>query len=102
MISDYVPLLIFLVISFLVVGALVTASFLIGPSKPNQRKLQVYESGIVPTTPARHRLSVRFYLTAMLLLHVLRWYGIAEMFVFMLVLLVALAHIWRKGGLEWE
>jgi len=118
LISDYVPLLIFLVISFLVVGALVTASFLIGPSKPNQRKLQVYESGIVPTTPARHRLSVRFYLTAMLfiifdveavffypwavLLHVLRWYGIAEMFVFMLVLLVALAHIWRKGGLEWE
>ena len=118
MISDYVPLLIFLVISFLVVGALVTASFLIGPSKPNQRKLQVYESGIVPTTPARHRLSVRFYLTAMLfiifdveavffypwavLLRQLKWFGLIEMLVFIGILFVALAHIWKKGGLDWE
>jgi NADH-quinone oxidoreductase subunit A len=63
-------------------------------------------------------MSVRFYLTAMLfiifdveaiffypwavILHQLRWYGVIEMFVFMLILAVALAHIWRKGGLDWE
>ena len=97
---------------------LVGLSFVIGPSRPNRRKLQPYESGIVPTTKARHRMSVKFYLTAMLfiifdieavffypwavILRQLRWYGLIEMFVFMLILLVALAHIWRKGGLEWE
>ena len=97
---------------------MVGISFVIGPSRPNRRKLQTYESGIVPTARARHRMSVRFYLTAMLfiifdieavffypwavVLHQLRWYGLIEMLVFMLILLVALAHIWRKGGLEWE
>ena len=97
---------------------LIGLSFVIGPSRPNRRKLQAYESGIVPTTTARHRMSVRFYLTAMLfiifdieavffypwavVLHQLRWYGLIEMLVFMAILLVALAHIWRKGGLDWE
>jgi NADH-quinone oxidoreductase subunit A len=116
--SDYVPLLIFTVIVLVVAGALVILSYLLGPSKPTRSKLMPYESGIVPTTPARHRLSVRFYLTAMLfivfdveaiffypwavVLHQLRWYGVIEMFVFILVLAVVLAHIWRKGGFEWE
>jgi len=118
LLSDYGPLLIFLVVTVVVVLALMGLSFVGGPSKPNLRKLQTYESGIVPLTPARHRMSVRFYLTAMLfiifdveaiffypwavILHQLLWYGLAEMFLFMLILLVALAHIWRKGGLEWE
>jgi NADH-quinone oxidoreductase subunit A len=118
LLSDYVPLLIYLVISTVVVVSLVVASFVIGPNRPNRRKLMPYESGIIPTTPARHRMSVRFYLTAMLfiifdveavffypwavILHQLRWYGVVEMFVFVFILLVALAHIWRKGGLEWE
>jgi NADH:ubiquinone oxidoreductase subunit 3 (subunit A) len=35
-------------------------------------------------------------------LHQLRWYGVIEMFVFIGILFVALAHIWKKGGLEWE
>jgi NADH-quinone oxidoreductase subunit A len=45
--------------------------------------------------------AVFFYPWAVILRQ-LRWYGLIEMFVFMLILLVALAHIWRKGGLEWE
>jgi NADH-quinone oxidoreductase subunit A len=116
--AAYVPLLIFAVIIVGVVGALVALSFVTGPSKPYKAKLIPYESGIVPTSPARRRLSVRFYLTAMLfiifdveaiffypwavILHQLRWYGVIEMGVFMLILVVALAHIWRKGGLDWE
>ena len=118
MLTDYAPLVIYTVIVIGVVGALVTLSFLLGPSKPYRSKLLPYESGIVPQTPARQRMSVRFYLTAMLfiifdveaiffypwavVLHQLRWYGVIEMFVFIGVLLVALAHIWRKGGLEWR
>jgi NADH-quinone oxidoreductase subunit A len=35
-------------------------------------------------------------------MHKLGWFGLIEMFVFMGILLVALAHIWRKGGLDWE
>jgi NADH-quinone oxidoreductase subunit A len=116
--SDYAPLLIYTVIVIGVVGLLLTLSNLLGPRKPYRSKLLPYESGIIPDTPARTRFAVRFYLTAMLfiifdveavffypwavVLHQLRWYGVIEMFVFIGVLLVALAHIWRKGGLEWE
>ena len=118
MLESYVPLLIFVLIVLGSIGALVTLSFVLGPSKPFRRKLAPYESGIIPDTPAVRRLSVRFYLTAMLfiifdveavffypwavILHQLRWYGVIEMSVFIGILVVALAHIWRKGGFEWE
>ena len=118
MLSTYVPVLIYAVIVLAVVGLLITLSYLLGPSKPYKAKLDSYESGIIPEAPARHRMSVRFYLTAMLFiifdveavffypwavyLHQLKWFGVIEMFVFMIILLIALAHIWRKGGLDWE
>ncbi len=118
MLDSYVPLLIFVLIVLGLLGALVTLSFVLGPSRPSKRKMSTYESGIIPDTPAHRRLSVRFYLTAMLfiifdveaiffypwavLLRQLKWFGLIEMLVFMGILLVALAHIWRKGGLDWE
>src|SRR5712692_5909260 len=118
LLETYVPLLIYVLIVLGVVGALVTLSFVLGPTRPSKRKLAPYESGIIPDTPAHRRLSVRFYLTAMLfiifdveaiffypwavLLRQLKWFGLIEMLVFMGILLVAFAHIWRKGGLDWE
>jgi NADH-quinone oxidoreductase subunit A len=116
--DSYIPVLIYALIVLALLGALVTLSFVLGPSKPHKTKLAPYESGIVPDSPARRRLSVRFYLTAMLfiifdveavffypwavLLRQLRWFGLIEMLVFMGILAIALAHIWRKGGLDWE
>src|SRR5207247_469082 len=118
LLDSYVPILIFVLIVLGLVGALVTLSFVLGPTKPHRRKLAPYESGIIPDTPAVRRLSVRFYLTAMLfiifdveavffypwavLLRQLKWFGLIEMLVFIGILLVALAHIWKKGGLDWE
>ena len=118
MLESYVPLLIYVLIVLGLIGALVTLSFILGPSKPYKAKLAPYESGMVPDSPAHRRVSVRFYLTAMLfiifdveavffypwavLLRQLRWFGLIEMLIFMGILLIALAHIWRKGGLDWE
>jgi NADH-quinone oxidoreductase subunit A len=118
LLESYVPLLIYVLIVLGLIGALVTLSFVLGPSKPHRTKLAPYESGIIPTTSAYRRLSVRFYLTAMLfiifdveaiffypwavILRQLKWFGLIEMLVFMGILAIALAHIWRKGGLDWE
>ena len=118
MLESYVPLLIFVLIVLGLVVTLVALSFVLGPTRPSRRKMAPYESGIIPDTPAHRRLSVRFYLTAMLfiifdveaiffypwavLLRQLKWFGLIEMGVFVGILLVALAHIWRKGGLEWD
>ncbi len=118
MLESYVPLLIFSLIVLGLVVTVVALSFVLGPSRPSRRKLAPYESGIIPDTPAHRRLSVRFYLTAMLfiifdveaiffypwavLLRQLKWFGLIEMLVFMGILGIALAHIWRKGGLDWE
>jgi len=118
LLESYVPLLIFVLIVLGLLGALVTLSFVLGPNKPHKAKLAPYESGVIPETPAHRRMSVRFYLTAMLfiifdveavffypwavLLRQLKWFGLIEMLVFMGILAIALAHIWRKGGLEWD
>jgi len=118
LLETYVPVLIYVLIVLGLLGALVSLSFVLGPSKPHRKKLAPYESGIIPDTPAHRRLTVRFYLTAMLfiifdveaiffypwavLMRQLGWFGLIEMLVFMGILLIALAHIWRKGGLDWE
>jgi NADH-quinone oxidoreductase subunit A len=118
LLDSYVPLLIFSLLVLGLIGALVTLSFVLGPAKPYRKKYAPYESGIIPDTPAMRRLSVRFYLTAMLfiifdveavffypwavLLHQLKWFGLIEMLVFIGILGIALAHIWKKGGLDWE
>jgi NADH-quinone oxidoreductase subunit A len=118
LLESYVPVLIFVLIVLGLVGTLMALSFVLGPAKPYRRKMAPYESGIIPDTPAVRRLSVRFYLTAMLfiifdveavffypwavLLRQLKWFGLIEMLVFMGILAIALAHIWRKGGLDWD
>jgi NADH-quinone oxidoreductase subunit A len=115
--SDYLPLLIFLAAVFVFgVIALFLPPWLAGNRRTAAKDLP-YESGIVPRSSARRRFAVSFYLTAMLfiifdveaifiypwavILKGLRWFGVIEMAVFVAILLVALIYVWKKGALEW-
>src|SRR5437879_13370877 len=98
MISAYIPIAIFIAVATgFAIFTLVFTS-LIHPSKYNKVKLEPYECGIEPTTDARDRYSIRYYLVAMLLVifdvetvfmfpgavifAMLRLFGLIEMFVF--------------------
>jgi len=118
MLSDYAPILIFLgvVLAFAVGAQLLSAA--LGPRRPSEAKDLPYESGIVPRESARRRFSVSFYVTAMLfiifdvesiflfpwatIVRQLKVFGIVEMGIFVLTLLVGLVYVWRKGALRWE
>jgi NADH-quinone oxidoreductase subunit A len=117
MLSDYIPIAIFVVVA---TGfALFTLVFtsLIHPSKYNKVKLEPYECGIEPETDARDRYSIRYYLVAMLFVifdvetvFMFPWavifdqlllFGLIEMLVFIFILVVGYYYAWKKGALEW-
>ena len=115
---DYIPLLIlFLIGAVFTVGFFVATSYL-GPKNPTPEKMIPYESGS-PSTGAQHvRLSIKFYLTAILfvvfdieavflypwaaLFRQLGWTGFLEMVLFLFILTLTLVYAWKKGALEWE
>ena len=115
---DYLPILVMfvVVVGFAIAGLMVSA--LVGPRRPNPTKLAPYESGMPPIGSARRRFSIKFYLTAVLfilfdieiiffypwavLFRQLQWFGLIEMGVFILVLLIGYVYVWRKGGFDWD
>ena len=118
MLSDYAPILVFLGICILFGAGVPLLSALLGPRRPSPEKELPYESGIVPAISARRRFSVSFYVTAMLfivfdvesiflfpwatIVRQLKVFGVVEMGVFILILLLGLVYIWAKGALRWD
>lgn len=90
---------------------------LLRPKNPNRVKSMAYESGMPPIGNAQQRYTVRYYIIAMLFVvfdietvffypwavafNVIGWYGLIEMVLFIVLLLVAYAYAWRKGALDW-
>ena len=99
------------------VGALLFLSSWLGEKKNGIEKLRPFESGIIPTGSARFRYPIAFYLIATFFLIFdveaayifswaisfdrLGWSGWLQMSFFIIVLLIGLLYIWKKGGLEW-
>lgn len=99
------------------IGFLLFLSTWLGDRRPNPEKLRPYESGIIPTGTARLRYPVPFYLVAIFFLifdvegayifawavtvEELGWQGWLQMSFFIVVLLIGLVYIWRKGALDW-
>jgi NADH-quinone oxidoreductase subunit A len=116
--GDYLPILMLLGLSTLfAVGSIFVASK-VGPSAPSPAKLSPYESGIVPERLPREKFPVKFYIVAMIFIvfdieviffypfavifRELGLFGLAEMGVFIALVLVAYFYILRAGGLDWE
>ena len=62
----YFPVLLQVVIAMAIAALMLGLSFVLGKKVRNPVKDMPYESGIVPTGDARHRVSVKFYMVGML------------------------------------
>ena len=116
--TGYLSLLFFIALAVAVAGGLITISRLIGNRTHGVIKDMPYECGNLPTGSPRQRFSVKFYLVAVLFilfdveavflypwaitLRSLSFFGLCAMLVFLGVLGLGLAYVWRKGALDWN
>jgi len=115
--SGILALILFTFMSLGLVAALLFVSSWLGEKKPNPEKLRPYECGIIPTGTARFPYPVAFYLIAAFFLvfdveaafifswaiafERLGWSGWLQISFFIIILLMSLFYVWKKGGLEW-
>jgi NADH-quinone oxidoreductase subunit A len=108
---------VFVLIVLALVAVLLFLSSWLGQQKIGREKSRAYESGIIPTGTARLSYPVPFYLVAIFFLlfdvegafifswavawEQLGWEGWLQISFFIILLLIGLAYVWRKGGLEW-
>jgi NADH-quinone oxidoreductase subunit A len=118
MLLNYVPILVMFLVALFIAVFVIVLSSLLGPKRPTKRKLMPYESGMEPIGPAQRRFPIKFNLVAMIFIlfdiEVIFFFpyalvykqlgapGLIEMGVFMLILLIGLLYIWKRGALEWE
>ncbi len=118
MLEAYYPIAILIGIT-VVLGILVAGlGHLFGPKRPSTRKGAPYESGMMPYGPGTRQMPIRFYLVAVLfilfdveVIFLFPWgvvyrelglFGVIEMVVFVVILLVGFIYAWKKGAFEWE
>src|SRR4051812_44130737 len=116
---DYLPIVVLAILAVVFGVASRAVSHLLRPNRPNPVKLSPYECGNDPIRlPRGERFSVKFYVVAMLFIifdvetiflypwavsfRALGVFGLVEMAIFLGLVFIAYAYIWRKGVLEWE
>lgn len=115
--SDYLPILVMLVLGAAFAVGSIVASTLLAPSRPTAAKLAPYECGIVPEINPAERFPVKFYLVAMIFIvfdieivflypfavvfRQMELFGLIEMGLFLLAVLIAYAYVLSSGALDW-
>jgi len=123
--SNWLPVLMLLIIGILFAVGSLTMSILIGPARTGPGKESTYESGMTPVGDSRKRFNVRFYVVAMIFLvfdvdiiffyplcsifrqtaianHAMAGALLVDILVFVAILLVAYLYAWGKGVFRWD
>ncbi len=116
--TEYIGIVVAFVLAGLFAGVSVVLASVLGPKKPSIVKSEPFECGEVPFSLPVGRLSVKFYLTAILfilfdveLVFLYPWavayrglgvFGLVEMVIFLGVLMVGFFYAWDNGALEWQ
>jgi NADH-quinone oxidoreductase subunit A len=115
---SYLAVGVFIAAAMLLVGLMLGIGFLIRPKRPQPEKYITYESGSDPFGVFGQQ-NVRYYIYALMFVlfdvetvfvfpwavnadhSQLGWFGFVEITVFVVVLALGLAYLWRKGLLSW-
>jgi NADH-quinone oxidoreductase subunit A len=116
---SYLPVVVFGGLGLITAVALATANRLVGPRRPNKVKDEPYECGLPSDVSRTFRFGVGFYMVAMLFILfdievvflypvgvILRGahsvFVLGEIATFVVLLLLGLAYVWRRGALNWK
>ncbi len=122
MIENYLPVFIVIIVAVIFAAAVIYSSTLFGPRRPNKIKTMPYESGKNPVGSTSERISIKYYLVAMLfiifdieVIFVYPWavefkklfaatgiFAFFPMLIFLIVLEMGFLYIYMKGGLNWD
>ena len=118
MFEAYFPIFVLVTIVTLMAVGMLVLSYLIGKKRPTSRKLMPYECGVEPVGDAREKFPVKFYLVALMFIvfdievvflypwavifKQLKLFGLIEMGIFILILMLGYIYILKKGALKWE
>jgi NADH-quinone oxidoreductase subunit A len=118
MLIAYLPIAVLIILSTTLSVLVIVIGNVFGPKKPTEAKGMAYESGMDPIGPGTRQMPVHFYLIAVLFIlfdievvFFLPWavvfrrlgvFGLIEMLVFIVILLVGYVYAWKKGALEWD
>ena len=121
MLQSYLPAIIFLALGTAVGGAFTVLNQLFGPKRSSRTREthdDPYECGLPSAIKQGFRFGISFYLIAMLFilfdievvflypvalqLRAFGTFALIEIMVFIVLLLVALVYVWRRGALEWR
>lgn len=120
--DSLLPVLLTIAVAMTVAGSLLAAGVLFGRPKRSLVDRTPYECGMTPFEGAdRHRFSIKYYLVAMLFIlfdieaaflfpwavtfrdfAAARWFVLAEMGVFLAILVAGYLYLWWRGALSWE
>src|SRR5881398_1995921 len=119
MLRSYLPVVVFAGPGVIVGGTLAMVNGLLGPRRPSEAKSDPYECGLPSEVSRTFRFGISFYMVAMLFIlfdiEVVFLYPVgvilkgahsvfvlAEIIVFVAVLLLGLVYVWRRGALNWK
>ena len=118
MTEGYLPILVMFVVAGIFAAIALVVSALLGPRRYNPVKDEPYESGIIPFGDARRRIPIQFYVIAVLFVlfdvevilmypwavaaRQLGLFGLIEMAIFIVILLVGFSYAWKNGAFKWQ
>ena len=118
MLQNYLPILIFMLVSLGLGTLLLLLGRFCGPNRPDPAKNSPYECGFEAFEDSRMKFDVRYYLVAILFIifdleiaFLFPWatvlqeigvFGFVSMMLFLAILVIGFIYEWKKGALEWE